>query len=121
MFSSEKNIESLHELLLAVKRYAEERAKYVQLDFVSKMTVLAAALILGAVLFALLSIVILFFSYSLALVMAPNVGGMSAACGIIALIYAAAAMIIYLLRRKLIINPVASFFGQLFLNRPNDK
>lgn len=121
MFSSDKNIESLHELLTDVKRYVELRVKYVQLDFVGKMTILMAALILGAILFMLLMIVILFLSYTCALAMAPALGGMPAACGVVALFYVAVALLVYANRKRLIINPVANFLGQLFLNRRKDE
>lgn len=104
-----------------MKRYVELQARYVQLDFVSKMTVLIAAVTVGAILFALLSIVILFLSYALALALAPSVGGMPVSCGIIALIYVAMAITVYLLRQRLIINPIANFLGQLFLNKTKEK
>ncbi len=115
MFSSDRNIETLHGLLADMKRYVELRVKYVQLDFVSKMTVLAAAFILGAILFMLLMIVILFLSYACARAMAPALGGMPAACAVVALFYAVVALLVYACRKKLIINPVANFLGQLFL------
>ncbi len=118
MFSSDKNIALLRQLGDEVKHYVEVRLGIVKLDFVSKMTVLLSALIVGAILFMLLTIVILFLSYTAALALAPVVGGMATACGLIALAYLLLAFLVWVNRKRWIVNPMADFLGKLFLDPP---
>lgn len=96
------------------------RMQMARLDFVSKMTRLLGALILGAVLFVLGAIIILFLSYMAMLALAPHVGGATTACGVIALGYIVVGGIIYAFRQLLILAPLANFLGGLFLNEETE-
>lgn len=92
------------------------RMQMARLDFVSKMTHLLGALVLGAVLFVLGAIIVLFLSYMAMLALKPYVGSATAACGVIALGYIVIGWIIYAFRDRLILSPLANFLGGLFLN-----
>ena len=92
------------------------RMQIARLDFVSKMTRLVGALVLGAVLFVLGAIIVLFLSYMAMLALTPHVGSATVACGIIALGYIVIGWIIYAFRQRLIMTPLANFLGGLFLN-----
>lgn len=118
MFSNDKNIETLSQLLVDLKDYVELRLKYGQIELVSKMTVLVSALVLGVVLFMLGVIVVLFLSYTAALALAQVVGGETKAFGIVTACYVMAAVLIYSFRQKLIIRPISRFLGELFLKSP---
>lgn len=96
------------------------RMQMARLDFVSKMTRLLGALILGAVLFVLGAIIVLFLSYMAMLALAPHVGGATTACGVIALGYIVVGGIIYAFRQRLILAPLANFLGGLFLNEETE-
>ena len=91
------------------------RMQIARLDFVSKMTRLLGALGLGAVLFVLGAIIVLFLSYMAMLALTPHVGSATAACGVIALGYILIGWIIYAFRQRLIMTPLANFLGGLFL------
>ena len=111
MFSSDKNIEIISQLFAELKKYAELKGKCLQIDFVSKMTILLSALIVGAILFALSTIVILFLSYTAVLFLAKMMGSITWACFLVAL-----GVIVYAMRRRWIVNPLANFLGRLFLS-----
>ena len=108
MFSSDKNIEIISQLFAELKKYAELKGKCLQIDFVSKMTILLSALIVGAILFALSTIVILFLSYTAVLFLAKMMGSITWACFLMVLFY--------VMRRRWIVNPLANFLGRLFLS-----
>ena len=116
MFSSDKNIEIISQLLAELKKYAELKGKCLPIDFVSKMTILLSALIVGAILFALSTIVILFLSYTAVLFLAKMMGSITWACFLMVLFYVALGVIVYAMRRRWIVNPLANFLGRLFLS-----
>lgn len=120
MFSSDKNIESIRRLCAELKSFVLLRMRLARLDFVDKMTVLLSALVLGAILFMLITIVVLFLSYTAALALAEVVGS-TAAFALITSVYALLALIVYALRKKLIIDPMANFLGNLFLNENEEE
>ena len=116
MFSSDKNIEIISQLFADLKKHAELKGKCLQIDFVSKMTILLSALIVGAILFALSTIVILFLSYTAVLFLAKMMGSITWACFLMVLFYVALGVIVYAMRRRWIVNPLANFLGRLFLS-----
>ena len=120
MFSNDKNIEALVRLVENLKRYGELRWESLQLDFVSKMTLLATTLILGAVIFGITALVVVFLSFAAVHFLASHVGGLAMAYLIVAVGYVVFA---YSLRRPLLLNPIATLLERLFLaddHRPED-
>lgn len=116
MFSSDRNIETLSQLIIELKRYAELRGKSLQISFVSKLTQLMAALIVGAALFLLAAIALLFVSMMAATALAPHVGGQATGYALIAALYLFLGILIYSKRRTWIESPIANFLGHLFLD-----
>ena len=106
----------ISQLFAELKKYAELKGKCLQIDFVSKMTILLSALIVGAILFALSTIVILFLSYTAVLFLAKMMGSITWACFLMVLFYVALGVIVYAMRRRWIVNPLANFLGRLFLS-----
>ena len=51
MFSGDKNIKTIEELVAEIKNYFELQKKYVGLECVSKLVILLSALILGMIMF----------------------------------------------------------------------
>ena len=117
MFSSNKNIENLQELIVAFKRYLELQKQYVQLEFVSKMTILLSAFILGSILFMLGTIVILFILLALASILTEVFGSAIAGYGLVCLLLLFALVLIYSMRKKWISEPVTRFLANLFLQK----
>ncbi len=109
MFSSDKKIAGIRELILELKQYFSLQLKYLRIDFVGKLVVLLSALILGAILFVLAAIIFLFASIAAGLALAPHVGGTAEAFAIIVLCYAALAFFIYWRRNPLIVAPHAPY------------
>ena len=114
MFSSNRNIEALCQLFSEGKDYVELKLRFLQLDLVGKMTILLSTLVLGAILFLIVAMVILLLSFMAIELISPKVGTVGA-YGITAAAYVVLACIIYVFRKKLLINPMANFLGKLLL------
>lgn len=116
VFSSDRNIETIGQLFVELKRYVELKGKCMQIDFVSKLSRLMAALVVTSVLFILGGIALLFISMMLAAAIAPHVGGLAYSYAIIVALYALLAMLVYAKRQAWIEAPITNFLGHLFLD-----
>ena len=114
MFSNDQKIDAANDLLREAKQYADLRLQRLKLDFVSKLTLLLSALV---VVFA---VVFLFVAYTLALAMAPHVGGLHWACAIIAAGDIVLGTLFYAIRRPLIVQPLTNFVARLFLEKDTE-
>lgn len=115
MLSSDQNIQTIRELVLNLKEYAELKAESVQIGIIRKLSILITALIVGGLAFVLVAIIIFFLSGTLALALAPYVGGTAISCLIVATFYLLLGCLIYAKRTAWILNPIANFIGELFL------
>ena len=115
MLSSDQNIQTIRELVLNLKEYAELKAESVQIGIIRKLSILITALIVGGLAFVLVAIIIFFLFITLALALAPHVGGTAISCLIVATFYLLLGCLIYAKRTAWILNPIANFIGELFL------
>nr|WP_315091287.1 hypothetical protein [uncultured Alloprevotella sp.] len=115
MLSSDQNIQTIRELVLNLKEYAELKAESVQIGIIRKLSILITALIVGGLAFVFVAIIIFFLSGTLALALAPHVGGTAISCLIVAACYLLLGCLIYAKRTAWILNPIANFIGELFL------
>ena len=115
MLSSDQNIQTIRELVLNLKEYAELKAESVQIKIIRKLSILITALIVGGLAFVFVAIIIFFLSGTLALALAPHVGGTAISCLIVATFYLLLGCLIYAKRTAWILNPIANFIGELFL------
>ena len=98
MFSSDKNVETIAQLIEALKRYLGVQKEFLKLSVIEKFVRLITALTL-AVVFILLGFAVLFFmSFALVYWLAPLVG-VALAFLIMALIYLALAFIVFTNRK----------------------
>ena len=83
MFSTDKNIETIAELIEAVKNYIGLQTKYAKLDVIEKIVRLLTALTMLAVLLLLLFIGLIYLSFAIAYALAPLIGsvGICLRCG----------------------------------------
>lgn len=115
MLSSNKNIESLQELTREVIAYVKLQKRYAQLDIAEKLAVLLATMALSAILFLLGGIVVLFLSYLCVSVLQTYLGSEAAAYAVVCTVWVVVAFVVYAQRKRLIVNPIASFVAKLFV------
>lgn len=116
MFSSEKNIESLRELLFQVREYMELRAERLKLDFVGKLSQLLSAVALGLIIAIIMAVVLLLLSYTLVSIIETATGSVAISFAIVAAGYAIIGAIIYIMRRRLVIRPITSLVCKILLD-----
>lgn len=114
MLSSDRNIETLSQLIEEIVHYAQLNGRSWKLSLVSKLSRLASALILSILLFMLASAVIVFLSFTLASTLALWVGT-ALGYAIIALFYLLLGVLIYLNRKTWVEAPVVNFIANVML------
>ena len=108
MFSSDKNVETIAQLIEALKRYLGVQKEFLKLSVIENLTL--------AVVFILLGFAVLFFmSFALVYWLAPLVG-VALAFFIMALIYLALAFIVFTNRKAWIERPLVRFLADVLLN-----
>lgn len=116
MFIDDNNIQSIRQLVKELKAYVEMQKEYTKLELTEKLTILFSTMIFAIVLILLGMVVLFYLSFSFAYLLAPYVGGLPGSYAIIAGIVLLFVLLVVLLRKKLIINPLANFLANLFLN-----
>ncbi len=97
-----------------IKETVSLNVEYAKLTATEKVTVLGSMAALALVCLILASFVIFLISLGLMLLLAKSTG-LFGACMIMAGIYAVFIVVVILLRRQLIIDPVARFISRLIL------
>ena len=119
MFSSQKNMEAFQLFFAEIKKYFTLQKKYFTLEATEKVTVLFSALAIGAILFVLGTIVIIFLCAAFALYLGDLWNSMPLGMGFVALLLLIIFIIVYLFRKQIILAPIARLFANLFLNEDN--
>lgn len=116
MFLKENSINNFKQLFAEVKKYLDLQKEYAKLELTEKLSILISTLVMGGIILAVGTIALLYLSFALAYKLADYVGGMGTSLTIIASVLLILLLIVYLSRKKLIINPVINFLARLFLN-----
>ena len=116
MFANDKTIDNLQALFTEVKHYVDLQKDYVKLDITHKLTILISTLILILGLIVLGMIALFYLSFTLAYILEPHVGGLTNSYAIITGRILFIGLLIYLFRKRLIIQPLTNFLANLFLN-----
>ena len=121
MFTDDKSIENIQQLLAEFKKFLVLQKEYTKLELTEKLTILLSTLIMILVLTILGMVALFYLLFALAYILEPLVGGLMVSFGIIAGINVLLIAIIYFFRRQLIISPMVNFLANLFLNDSNKK
>lgn len=123
MFGVEKGIEDLQQLFAESKKYLELQTEYAKLELTEKLTILLSTLILVLILIILGMVTLFYFSFTIAYVIAPFIGGLMNSFALITLFLLIVMAVVYRYRQKLIVAPMVNFLANLFLkdNDPQPK
>lgn len=114
MISSDQNIETISRLLTNAKKYGEMKFEHLERSTVEKLSTVISALIMGAVIFVVGIIVVVFISAALTVALAPHVGGYLTALLIISACHILLLSCLYLNRHKLIMLPIRHALAKIF-------
>ena len=106
--------DQISSIWIEIKETLRLNLDYAKLTATEKLTILLSMTGLALVCFALASIIIFLISLGLMLLLAKS-RGLFGACMIMAGIYALILVAAVLLRKQLIIDPIARFISHLFL------
>lgn len=120
MFSGNKNIESIGKLFLEMKKYLELQKEFVKLDATEKISVILSAALVVAVLLLLGSIVLLFLAFAIAYYLGDVLHNSALGFGILAAFILLLAIIFYLNRNRMAVQPIARFIIKLILTKEDD-
>lgn len=111
---------TLNKIVEGVRRYLRLQRDYALLTLAEKCTILLTAVAVVALLAILLSVALVFFSIALGAVLGEWLDSAALGYLCVALLYLVAAIVVYVMRRKWIINPIASFLATLLLKDNNN-
>lgn len=115
MTDSDKNIESLLQLVEEVKRYLLLQRDYVKLHLTIKLIMLLSALMMTFIFMVLGGMLVFHFSFMAVHWLAPHVGGVTEGHALIVGGLLVVSAGVYLMRRWLILRPVSRFISHLLL------
>ena len=116
MLSSDKNVETIAQLIEVLKHYLGLQTEYVKLDVVDKVVRLLKAAALAIIFFFIIIAVLMFFSFALAFWLA-NFIGTAAAFAVVAVIHLLFFLIIVHFRKPWIEKPLVHFLTTLLLSK----
>lgn len=114
MLSSDKNVETIAQLIEALKHYLGLQTEYVKLDVIDKVVRLLTTATLAILLFLILIVVLLFASLGLAFWLSKHIGLTSAFMAVAAL-HAFVLLLVYAFRRPWIERPLVRYLARLLM------
>ena len=115
MISSDKNVESIGQLINELKEYFLLQKEFVQLDIIDKVVRIVAVLVLGIVVFILTLLVLFYLSFAVVHWLEPLVGT-AWAFAIISAFFLLLLVLAFVLRKPLIEKPLVKFLSETLMN-----
>lgn len=115
MLSSDKNVESIAQLVESVRSYVGLQGEYLKLDVVEKVTRLVTALTLTIVLLLLGVATLFYLSFAVVYWLEP-LTGTALAFAMMALFFLLLLVIVYMNRKAWIERPLVKFLADVLLN-----
>ena len=115
MISSDKNVESIGQLINELKEYYLLQKEFVQLDIIDKVVRIVAALVLGIIVFILTLLVLFYLSFATVHWIEPVVGT-GWAFAIVSAFFLLVLVTAVLLRKPLIERPLVKFLTETLMN-----
>lgn len=114
MFSNDQNIETIGQLVEALKQYIGLQREYIKLDVIEKVVRLITAITLTAVLALFLLLIFIYLSFAAAYALAPLVGT-AWAFVFVAAFYLVIFLLLMAFRKQWIERPVVKFLASLLM------
>lgn len=116
MFSTDRNIETIDQLVKLVKHYIGLQKEYVKLDIIDKSVRIITALILSVIIAMILLGVVTYASFAALFALAPMLG-YPLSFTLIAAFYFLIFIILLLFRRSLIERPLVKFLANVLFDK----
>ena len=116
MLSSDKNVETIAQLIEVLKHYLGLQTEYVKLDMIDKVVRLLTAFALAVVFFMMLIAVLLYLSFAIAFWLGTFTGT-ALAFLIVGVIHIILFIVFFCMRKKWIEKPLVHFLASLLLSK----
>lgn len=116
MFSSDKNIEIVNNLITEIRRYVDLQKRSIQIDFICKISKLISAMVIGSILFLLGIIALIFISITVSTFLEPYIANPAGRYFILVGAYVIIGLIVYSKRQAWIETPITNYIAHLFLS-----
>ncbi len=114
MFSNDKNIETIGQLVEVLKHYIGLQNEYLRLDVIEKVVRLITALLIAGVVTLLIMIILIYLSFAAAYAIAPFTGYPLAFC-IVAAFYIVLFLLFLAFRKNWVEKPLVKFLASLLM------
>ena len=115
MLSSDKNVETIAELIEQLKHYLGLQKEYVKLDVIDKVVRLLTATALAIVFFLILLAVLLFFWIAMTCLLAQSIG-MVWACLVVSALHVLLLIVVCIFHKTWIEKPLVRFLANTLMN-----
>lgn len=114
MFSNDKNVETIGQLVETIKHYIGLQSEYMKLDVVDKVVRLLTAITITIALLSLLGIALIYLSFAVAYALGEIVGTAWGFC-IVAAFYLILLFLFVLFRHQWIEKPLVRFLASILM------
>lgn len=114
MINNDPKSVSVHQLIAEIKEYLELQRDLLKVEGVEKLTILISAFLVLMISIILGGGALFYLLFALAYLLEPAIG-LIGAFGIIGCVCLSILVVVVLLRKQLIINPIVRFLYKLFL------
>lgn len=114
MLSSDKNVESLAQLIEVLKDYIGLQKEYLKFDVIDKLVRLITALTMAIILFILVIAILFYISFATVHWMAPTIG-LACAFAIVAAFFLVLLCLVIIFRKACIERPLIRFMTNILL------
>jgi polyferredoxin len=116
MFSTDKNVETIAQLVEVLKHYIGLQKEYMKLDVIEKIVRLITVITLSLVLTVLVLLILIYLSFAAAYALEPAVGTAGGFC-IVAGVYFIAFILIVIFRKKWIEKPLVRVLASILMDK----
>ena len=116
MFSNDRNIETIGQLVEVLKHYIGLQNEYLRLDVIEKVVRLITALIMAGVTFLIIIIIFIYLSFAAAYALAPHVG-YPVAFLIVAAFYIIVFLLFLAFRKSWVESDVVRFLASMLVEQ----
>ena len=115
MFSNDKNVETIGQLVEVLKHYIGLQSEYMKLDVVDKVVRLLTVFTMSVVLIALFAMAAIYLSFAAAYALADVVGSTALAFCIVAGAYLFLLVLFVIFRHQWIERPLVKFLASILM------
>lgn len=117
MFSNDKNVETIGQLIEVLKHYIGLQSEYLKLDVVDKVVRLLTVITMTVVLLGLLTLTLIYLSFGAAFALADLIGSLTIGFCIVAAVYLFILILFVIFLHKWIERPLVRFLASLLMGK----